>query len=80
VPPRCSAAIGGAPLVTARVALVGALEMNAHVAEEVPELVELDLIHSGELAGVLAVDCKARSPLKAADPDRCSSAPTRPSL
>jgi acyl-CoA synthetase (NDP forming) len=50
----------GAPLVD-RAALVGALEMIAHVAEEVPELVELDLnpllVNS---AGVLAVDCKAR--------------------
>jgi acyl-CoA synthetase (NDP forming)/GNAT superfamily N-acetyltransferase len=44
-----------------RQALVAVLERIAHVAEEVPELVELDLnpILVGP-AGALAVDCKAR--------------------
>lgn len=50
----------GAPAVDRR-ALVAVLEAIAHVAEEIPELVELDLnpilVSS---AGALVVDCKAR--------------------
>jgi hypothetical protein len=50
----------GAPKAD-RQALVAVLEMVARIAEEVPELVELDLnpvVVSP--AGALAVDCKAR--------------------
>jgi hypothetical protein len=50
----------GAPFVD-RQALVSILEQVAQIAEEVPELVELDLnpilVSS---TGALAVDCKAR--------------------